>query len=75
MALVHGKMLLMKLTLLASATTLLAAAADKPLPPPQAKPNCTDRCGDITIPYPFGIGDGCYILLKGQENKFELTCD
>lgn len=77
MALVHGKMLLMILSLflLAAATPLLAAAAADKLLPPQSKPNCPDHCGNLTIPYPFGIGDGCSIPLKGLENQYKLICD
>ncbi|KAL6847392.1 hypothetical protein ACP4OV_023245 [Aristida adscensionis] len=31
--------------------------------------NCTTTCGDVRVPYPFGIDPGCY--LPG----FNLTCD
>ncbi|KAL6847393.1 hypothetical protein ACP4OV_023246 [Aristida adscensionis] len=33
------------------------------------KVNCTTSCGDVLVPFPFGIGPGCY--LPG----FNLTCD
>ncbi|CAB4276610.1 unnamed protein product [Prunus armeniaca] len=35
-----------------------------------AKHNCTPKCGNIDIPYPFGIGSGCYF-----GPRFEITCD
>ncbi|KAL6287002.1 hypothetical protein ACE6H2_011392 [Prunus campanulata] len=34
-----------------------------------AKPNCQSRCGNVEIPYPFGIGAGCYI-----DDWFQITC-
>ncbi|KAM2619509.1 hypothetical protein TB1_035658 [Malus domestica] len=50
------------------ATITKLAAADGPLT--QALPGCKDKCGDLTIPYPFGIGDGCYL-----RPEFNITCD
>nr|GEV05248.1 wall-associated receptor kinase 2-like [Tanacetum cinerariifolium] len=36
-----------------------------------AKPNCTTHCGNITVPYPFGIGrEGCFL-----DTSFYLTCN
>lgn len=35
-----------------------------------ALPGCAERCGNLTVPYPFGIGDGCH-----SEEKFNITCD
>ncbi|XP_059656011.1 wall-associated receptor kinase 5-like [Cornus florida] len=34
------------------------------------KPNCPVKCGDLRIPYPFGVGKGCYL-----NKKFEVTCN
>lgn len=30
---------------------------------------CPDKCGDITIPYPFGTRPGCY------RSGFHITCN
>ncbi|XP_027087796.1 wall-associated receptor kinase 5 [Coffea arabica] len=35
-----------------------------------AKPNCPDKCGNLTVPYPFGIGKGCYL-----RRSFEVKCN
>ncbi|XP_010277641.1 PREDICTED: wall-associated receptor kinase 2-like [Nelumbo nucifera] len=37
----------------------------------QAKPNCPDKCGNITVPYPFGLGHdpNCY------RDGFKLSCN
>ncbi|CAN6252812.1 unnamed protein product [Urochloa humidicola] len=34
-----------------------------------ARPGCQERCGNLTIPYPLGIGPGCF------RNGLEVTCD
>ncbi|KAI8568547.1 hypothetical protein RHMOL_Rhmol02G0209400 [Rhododendron molle] len=37
---------------------------------PLAKPGCQERCGNISIPYPFGIGSNCYMA-----DGFAVTCN
>ncbi|GMY19325.1 wall-associated receptor kinase-like 8 [Fagus crenata] len=57
----------MRITFLLLLTYELAEAA----PPLIAKPKCISSCGNVNeIPYPFGIGHGCYM-----NRSFEIVCN
>ncbi|XP_048139036.1 wall-associated receptor kinase-like 1 [Rhodamnia argentea] len=52
------------LFLLVSLTAQASGAAPK-----LAKANCAERCGDVTIPFPFGIGAGCFF-----DDWYQIAC-
>ena len=53
------------LSFMAAAATATATAF------PLALPNCTDRCGDVKIPYPFGTSEGCFL---NETRDFFINC-
>ncbi|KAJ1277499.1 hypothetical protein BS78_04G008700 [Paspalum vaginatum] len=52
-------------TMLLASTHCSTATASR-----MAKPGCRETCGNLTIPYPFGIGDGCY-----YTQGFDVSCE
>ncbi|PIN04331.1 Serine/threonine protein kinase [Handroanthus impetiginosus] len=60
--------LLALLFIIASSKSSLTATP--PNFPIALKPNCTDHCGNISIPYPFGTTEECY-----QSHDFFVTCN
>ncbi|KAM3244960.1 hypothetical protein ACQJBY_056350 [Aegilops geniculata] len=66
--------LIMQLVLLLLLPVTRVSAQEQQHPPPQvARPGCRDKCGNITIPYPFGISAGCF--RDDGRGGFQLECN
>ncbi|GJN34638.1 hypothetical protein PR202_gb23320 [Eleusine coracana subsp. coracana] len=57
------------ITAVALTTQQVSAAAAAAPPAPIGLPSCNTTCGNISVPYPFGIQPGCF------RPGFNLTCD
>ncbi|KAG6602139.1 Wall-associated receptor kinase 2, partial [Cucurbita argyrosperma subsp. sororia] len=53
--------MIMEIAILSTALAMVAS---------RALPGCDEQCGDVQIPYPFGIKEGCYL-----NQNFSITCN
>ncbi|XP_037443905.1 wall-associated receptor kinase 1-like isoform X2 [Triticum dicoccoides] len=55
------------LLILAGAAAMAGAELDEQLP--ITRPGCPDKCGNLSIPFPFGLMPGCF------REGFQVACD
>ncbi|KAL6319363.1 hypothetical protein AAG906_014037 [Vitis piasezkii] len=60
----------MSITLLLQLIISLLCLKEASAAPSLAKQGCVAHCGDVSIPYPFGIGTGCYF-----NDYFSINCN
>ncbi|XP_038698053.1 uncharacterized protein LOC119995614 [Tripterygium wilfordii] len=63
MSLLQSSLHMLSWLLVSSLLSSSAEASD-------SKPGCQKNCGNLTIPYPFGIGEGCSL-----SEEFSITCN
>ncbi|KAM0871971.1 hypothetical protein ACQ4PT_039037 [Festuca glaucescens] len=66
---VQKLLLLVAATLTMQYTTTTAYGSGSSGSINRARPDCLDKCGNISIPYPFGTGKGCF------QEPFNVACN
>ncbi|CAM0909086.1 unnamed protein product [Alopecurus aequalis] len=67
----HCRATIPRLSAVAMLAIVLLAVASEAAPPAQGKPGCETMCGNVSVPYPFGIGPARCSATAG----FRLTCN
>uniref|UniRef100_A0A453M4Q7 Wall-associated receptor kinase galacturonan-binding domain-containing protein n=1 Tax=Aegilops tauschii subsp. strangulata TaxID=200361 RepID=A0A453M4Q7_AEGTS len=58
-----------QLLLILAGAAAMARAEELAEQPPITRPGCPDKCGNMSIPFPFGLMPGCF------REGFQVTCD
>jgi hypothetical protein len=58
-----------KLLLIIVGGVIIFAIVEARAASPTSKPGCTNKCGDVEIPFPFGLTEACYL-----DDSFNINC-